>query len=183
VTPLSPPLFFKKSREQKALKKRSGGDTRVTLFLPVFFCSSFPNVCEQRKEEMPKVKYIHPKISEEAFYDTKEVAAILGLSYRTIQSYRGEGKGLNFIDVSYKVKLYSKRELAKYIATRTRASTSATSDKGQCSDTLVEEIYQSLPSPSFLNTQKNRPKRLLSSKQHTLFAFFKRILRPLFKGN
>ena len=129
---------------------------------------------------MPKVKYIHPKISEEAFYDTKEVAAILGLSYRTIQSYRGEGKGLNFIDVSYKVKLYSKRELAKYIANRTRASTS---DKGQCSDTLVEEIYQSLPSPSFLNTQKNRPKRLLSSKQPTFFAFFKRILRPLFKGN
>ena len=76
--------------------------------------------------KMPKVKYIHPKVSADDYYTPAEVAEILRISPRTISDYRQRGIGPKYVDISYKVKRYLKAEVARYLEERERTSTSDT---------------------------------------------------------
>ena len=91
---------------------------------------------------VPAVAAIHGEIWEMdgniCYIKTKEAAAQLGLSYRTLESYRSRGGGPPFYVLGTRMVRYLLSDVLKWASTRRRNSTS---DDGLCSPAPEDEEH------------------------------------------
>lgn len=76
---------------------------------------------------MPKTRPLitpEPLTLDQHYYSPKELSALLGISTSLLNKLRLTGKGPKYIKVSYRVLRYPMIEVAKYIETYKRRSTS-----------------------------------------------------------